>query len=491
MNVMSSATGKRLTEEDRETLEMLSVVLSAAVSHAAEFEARRAQGETLARFRTLFDGASIGIVRVGRRGRGGGGEPGGARRCWATAPTSWSASASATSCTPTTSSAASRASTSMMAGRPRLATSSSAATTARTASVIWGQSTAVLERDGEGQPRFVLSMIENITERKLAEQALVRAVGAEPAPGAARRRSPGSPTARCSASGSSRPSASAARDERRLAAAGDGPRPLQGGQRLARPPRRRRAAERGRAAASRARVRALGHRRAPGRRRVRDAAPGGRRPPEIIRPPSSASARRSSGPISVQGCRSRSRPRSASRSSRTTAPTSRRCCAARRRRDVLRQGGERSATPSTTRTLDNRDPTRLTLVGELRRAIERARAGAPLPAEGDARRPATIESVEALAALAAPRARPDLPRRVHPARPADRPDRAAHALRDRRGAAAVPRACSTPACALPVAVNLSTRNLLDPEFPDQVEALLAALGRRTSDCSASRSPSPR
>ena len=42
---------------------MLSVVLSAAVSHAAEFEARRAQGEALARFRTLFDGASIGIVR--------------------------------------------------------------------------------------------------------------------------------------------------------------------------------------------------------------------------------------------------------------------------------------------------------------------------------------------------------------------------------------------------------------------------------------------
>jgi diguanylate cyclase (GGDEF)-like protein/PAS domain S-box-containing protein len=40
--------------------------------------------------------------------------------------------------------------------------------------VIWGQSTAVVERDADGEPRFVLSMIENITERKLAEQALVR-----------------------------------------------------------------------------------------------------------------------------------------------------------------------------------------------------------------------------------------------------------------------------------------------------------------------------
>ncbi|MFL5540621.1 MAG: putative bifunctional diguanylate cyclase/phosphodiesterase, partial [Longimicrobiaceae bacterium] len=40
--------------------------------------------------------------------------------------------------------------------------------------IIWGQSTAVLERDADGQPRFVHSMIENITERKLSEQALVR-----------------------------------------------------------------------------------------------------------------------------------------------------------------------------------------------------------------------------------------------------------------------------------------------------------------------------
>ena len=44
-------------------------MLSAAVSHAAEFEARRGQAEAFARFRTLFDGASIGILRLGRDGR--------------------------------------------------------------------------------------------------------------------------------------------------------------------------------------------------------------------------------------------------------------------------------------------------------------------------------------------------------------------------------------------------------------------------------------
>jgi GAF domain-containing protein len=53
---------RAFVERDLETLELLSVVLSLAISHAAEFEARRAQFDALARFRTMFDGASIGMV---------------------------------------------------------------------------------------------------------------------------------------------------------------------------------------------------------------------------------------------------------------------------------------------------------------------------------------------------------------------------------------------------------------------------------------------
>lgn len=52
------------TTEDLEALELLSVVLSAAISRASEREARRAEAEALARFRTVFERASIGIVRV-------------------------------------------------------------------------------------------------------------------------------------------------------------------------------------------------------------------------------------------------------------------------------------------------------------------------------------------------------------------------------------------------------------------------------------------
>jgi diguanylate cyclase (GGDEF)-like protein/PAS domain S-box-containing protein len=64
LNVMSRSEAERLTEDDRETLELISVVLSAAVSRAAEIVARQAQATAISRFRTLFDGASIGILRL-------------------------------------------------------------------------------------------------------------------------------------------------------------------------------------------------------------------------------------------------------------------------------------------------------------------------------------------------------------------------------------------------------------------------------------------
>jgi diguanylate cyclase (GGDEF)-like protein/PAS domain S-box-containing protein len=68
LNVMSQSAEERLTEDDRETLEMISVVLSAAVARAAEIEARQAQAVAIRRFRTLFDGASIGVLRLDRGG---------------------------------------------------------------------------------------------------------------------------------------------------------------------------------------------------------------------------------------------------------------------------------------------------------------------------------------------------------------------------------------------------------------------------------------
>ncbi|HEX3833393.1 MAG TPA: EAL domain-containing protein [Solirubrobacteraceae bacterium] len=68
LNVMSRDADQRLDHDDREILEMLSVVLSAAVARAAQLDARQEEAKALTRFRTLFEGASIGIVRMNRDG---------------------------------------------------------------------------------------------------------------------------------------------------------------------------------------------------------------------------------------------------------------------------------------------------------------------------------------------------------------------------------------------------------------------------------------
>ena len=64
-----SQTPAAFDDEDVRSLELLSVVISAAMSHAAEFQAKREQVEALSRCRTIFEGSSVGIVRVGADGR--------------------------------------------------------------------------------------------------------------------------------------------------------------------------------------------------------------------------------------------------------------------------------------------------------------------------------------------------------------------------------------------------------------------------------------
>jgi diguanylate cyclase (GGDEF)-like protein/PAS domain S-box-containing protein len=69
LNLMRSDPAHPLGQDDIETLEMLSVVLTAALARASESDARRAQAEAVARFRTLFDSASIGILRMDCKGK--------------------------------------------------------------------------------------------------------------------------------------------------------------------------------------------------------------------------------------------------------------------------------------------------------------------------------------------------------------------------------------------------------------------------------------
>src|SRR5919197_25178 len=171
-DVMSSRETRRLTEDDRETMEMLSVVLSAAVSQAAEHEARRSENEALARFRALFDGASIGIVRSDTAGDIVDVNPAIEEMLGFTAK-------ELIGVTFRNFMHADDLERSIALFERMMAGELDHYQLERRyirkdGEVMWGQSTAVLERDADGRPRFVHSMIENITERKLAEQALVR-----------------------------------------------------------------------------------------------------------------------------------------------------------------------------------------------------------------------------------------------------------------------------------------------------------------------------
>src|SRR5579884_3152293 len=69
LTVVSTSEDERLGEEDRQTLELLAVVLSAAISRAAEFEAERQRVETLTRYETIYAGAPWGISVLDLSGR--------------------------------------------------------------------------------------------------------------------------------------------------------------------------------------------------------------------------------------------------------------------------------------------------------------------------------------------------------------------------------------------------------------------------------------
>ena len=69
LSVMSTCEVERLNEEDRQTLELLAGVLSEGVSRAAEFEAKRRQMDALARFEAIYHGAITGVMTLSDDGQ--------------------------------------------------------------------------------------------------------------------------------------------------------------------------------------------------------------------------------------------------------------------------------------------------------------------------------------------------------------------------------------------------------------------------------------
>ena len=211
--------------------------------------------------------------------------------------------------------------------------------------------------------------------------------------------------------------------ERRRAA--DGPRPLQGDQRHARPRRRRRAAASSSARRLRARAARVGHGRPPRRRRVRRAAPATAELPEDVaaRRRAHAGGARGAGRPSQGLPLARRGARSASRSSPTTASDVETLL---QRADVAMYHGEGRARRLRVLRRASCDDARPAPADARRRAAPRARARRARRSTTSRRRvlaDGAVRSRRGAAALEPPGARARRPRRVHPARRADRPDR--------------------------------------------------------------------
>ena len=172
LNVMRTSAQTPLDEEDREVLEMISVVLSAVVSRAAEIEAREAQAVAINRFRTLFDEASIGILRLDHRGRALEVNPelavmldrtpeeivGAIFSDYMVGADGWRFDSMLEE----------------LAAEKRRSFQTELCCQRSSGEEIWVLLRAVLERGVAGAPDCVVAMIENITDRKHAESELMR-----------------------------------------------------------------------------------------------------------------------------------------------------------------------------------------------------------------------------------------------------------------------------------------------------------------------------
>jgi diguanylate cyclase (GGDEF)-like protein/PAS domain S-box-containing protein len=172
LNVMRTTVDEPLNEEDRETLEMISVVLSSVVSRGAEIEAREAQAIAINRFRTLFDEASIGILRLDKEGAALEVNPelasmlgavpeaivGGEFSQYLVGADRWRFDSMFEE---------------IVTGK-RNAFQLEACCHDVTGTEMWVLLRAVLERDVADAPECVVAMIENITDRKRAESELMR-----------------------------------------------------------------------------------------------------------------------------------------------------------------------------------------------------------------------------------------------------------------------------------------------------------------------------
>jgi diguanylate cyclase (GGDEF)-like protein/PAS domain S-box-containing protein len=172
LNVVSQSEENPLGEEDRETLEIISVLLSSVVTRASEVEAREAQAVAINRFRTLFDEASIGILRLDQQGQALEVNPELASMI-GSAPEEIVGTEFSHYLVGADGWRFDSMFEEMVSGK-RNAFQLELCCRQASGDEMWVLLRAVLERDVAGAPECVVAMIENITDRKRAESELMR-----------------------------------------------------------------------------------------------------------------------------------------------------------------------------------------------------------------------------------------------------------------------------------------------------------------------------
>jgi diguanylate cyclase (GGDEF)-like protein/PAS domain S-box-containing protein len=158
-------------ERDVTTMELLSVVLSSAMAHAAEFEAKRDQVQALARFEATFANALTGMVLLDLDGQIIDSNPA-IQRLLGRTQHELTRHALAKFVHPSD-----RRKT--RAGYLRMISTGGSSLrmqhrfVGREGQVIWVDAAASLVPDSDGQPSFAIAMIQDITQRKEAEAALL------------------------------------------------------------------------------------------------------------------------------------------------------------------------------------------------------------------------------------------------------------------------------------------------------------------------------
>jgi diguanylate cyclase len=172
VSVMSTSEEERLNEEDRQTLELLAGVLSEGVSRAAELEARRRQLDASARFEAIYSGALTGVMVMSGEGHIVDANPAMVRMLGLTGPEQVRAHI-IEHLDPEERQRVGGAVRELFAGDE-----SSLRLDTRllrgNGEQIWISASLSIVRELDGRPSFGIVMVQDDSERKAAEEALVR-----------------------------------------------------------------------------------------------------------------------------------------------------------------------------------------------------------------------------------------------------------------------------------------------------------------------------